>query len=306
VACASRCVVCACPEGVCRCRALSNPTKCRTLGLSRFVSVLVCDNSGKDLLGVAHLVEINNDSTFHDVLADLPSEVTNRELLEVKLREFESSPDSKSLTLRQVLLSKTLSEIDDVLEQHRKCRPGQPSKTFHQQPHLSTHKMLLRAWLLRDKQRIAETSSSQSSTCKLGSHLTRPTATSRWRCGDGLGNLVQASSAMRPRGFVESSSPSLYRFSGVSHQSLSQALNLTSARLAHLCFRRWRHSRIYMAFTHHESWSVYPLCEACAVQGFEGTSVRKTKAQSKRCARAKKRARPAPAAGYNRSVSASE
>jgi hypothetical protein len=76
--------------------------------MSRFVTVRVCDNSGKDLLGVAHLVEIDNDSTFHDVLADLPSEVTDRELIEIKLREFESSPDSESLTLRQGLLSKTL------------------------------------------------------------------------------------------------------------------------------------------------------------------------------------------------------
>jgi hypothetical protein len=38
--------------------------------MSRFVTVCVCDNSGKDLLGVAHLMEIVNDSTFHDVLAD--------------------------------------------------------------------------------------------------------------------------------------------------------------------------------------------------------------------------------------------
>jgi hypothetical protein len=45
-----------------------------------------------------------------------------------------------------------------------------------------------------------------------------------------------------------------------------------------------------------KSWSVYPLCEACAVPGFESTSVRQTKALSKRSARSKKRARPAPAA----------
>jgi hypothetical protein len=55
-----------------------------------------------------------------------------------------------------------------------------------------------------------------------------------------------------------------------------------------------------------KSWSVYPLCEACAVRGFEATSVGKTKAQSKRSARANKRAWPAPAARHNGSVSASE
>jgi hypothetical protein len=30
-----------------------------------------------------------------------------------------------------------------------------------------------------------------------------------------------------------------------------------------------------------ESWSVYSLCEACAVRGYETTFVRQTKAQSK-------------------------
>jgi hypothetical protein len=55
-----------------------------------------------------------------------------------------------------------------------------------------------------------------------------------------------------------------------------------------------------------KSWSVYPLCEACAAHIFKAISVCKTKAQSKRSARAKKRARPATAARYNRSVSASE
>jgi hypothetical protein len=45
-----------------------------------------------------------------------------------------------------------------------------------------------------------------------------------------------------------------------------------------------------------KSWIVYPLCEACAMQGVETTSVRQTKAQGKRSARSKKRAWPAPAA----------
>jgi hypothetical protein len=67
----------------------------------------VCNTSGKDLLRVAHLVQVDHDNTFHDVLVDLPSEVTDCELLAVKLREIESSPDSESLTLRQGLLSKT-------------------------------------------------------------------------------------------------------------------------------------------------------------------------------------------------------
>jgi hypothetical protein len=78
---------------------------------------------------VAHLVQVDHDSTFHDVLADLPSEVTDRDLLAVKLRQIASSPDSASLTLRQGLFSKTLSEIDDILELHRKCRPGHAALT---------------------------------------------------------------------------------------------------------------------------------------------------------------------------------
>jgi hypothetical protein len=73
---------------------------------------------------LAHLVQIDHDSTLYDVLADLPSEVTYRELLAVTLREIESSSDGKSLTLRQGLPRKTLSEIDDILGRHRKCRPG--------------------------------------------------------------------------------------------------------------------------------------------------------------------------------------
>jgi hypothetical protein len=91
----------------------------REFAMSRFVTVRVCDTSGKDLLRVAQLVQIYHHSTFHDVLVDLPSEVTDREPAAVHLREIESSPDSKSLTLRQGLLSKTLSEIDEILEQHR-------------------------------------------------------------------------------------------------------------------------------------------------------------------------------------------
>jgi hypothetical protein len=84
--------------------------------MGRFVTVRVCDTSGKDLLQLAHLLRVDHDSTFHDVLEDLPREVTDRELLAVKLREIESSPDSESLTLRQGLLSTTLSETDDILE----------------------------------------------------------------------------------------------------------------------------------------------------------------------------------------------
>jgi hypothetical protein len=96
--------------------------------MSRFVTVRVCDTSGKDLLRVAHLVQINH-TLFHDVLVDLPIEVTDRELVAVKLGEIESSPDSESLTLRQGLLSKTLSKNDKIHEEHRKCRLGHPVLT---------------------------------------------------------------------------------------------------------------------------------------------------------------------------------
>jgi hypothetical protein len=37
------------------------------LAKSRFVSVRVCDTSGKDLLRVAHLVQIKYGSAFHDI-----------------------------------------------------------------------------------------------------------------------------------------------------------------------------------------------------------------------------------------------
>lgn len=43
------------------------------------------------------------------------------------------------------------------------------------------------------------------------------------------------------------------------------------------------------------SWAVYPLCAACAAQGFEATSMLKAKLKSKRKVHEKKRARPAPA-----------
>jgi hypothetical protein len=60
--------------------------------------------------------------TFNDALLDLLSEVADGELLAVKLQERMS--DREFLTVRQDLLSKALSEIDDILEHHRKCRPG--------------------------------------------------------------------------------------------------------------------------------------------------------------------------------------
>jgi hypothetical protein len=57
----------------------------RELATSRFVTVRVCDTRSKYLLRGAHLVQIDHDKTFHDVLVDLPSDVTDGELLSVKL-----------------------------------------------------------------------------------------------------------------------------------------------------------------------------------------------------------------------------
>jgi hypothetical protein len=57
----------------------------REFARSRFVAVRVCDTSSKYMLRGAHLVQIDHDKTFHDVLVDLPSDVTDGELLSVNL-----------------------------------------------------------------------------------------------------------------------------------------------------------------------------------------------------------------------------
>jgi hypothetical protein len=449
------------------------------------------DNSGKDLLGVAHLVEIDNDSTFHDVLADLPSEVTDRELIEVKLREFEGSPDSESLTLRQGLLSKTLSEIDDILEQHRKCRPGHAALTVRtasiQRPSpaaasVNTHNAFARlasagqaayrrnqfvteqqvqAWFSSDtpkgnlalalRQRLeqlgagffsneAETfrrkfftklvqvlwcvtpklvTSFESDLSQAGTSASKAqsVAVLQAACGmlldDELGSEMSsdalpdasatadaepsADSSSHAREFAHGASADP-EDAGIADAANGAAATQSSRKHAHSCMLAMDRAKKCSlhgpgAFVYDEveaacesgqyscgavlmppghqldsevycnvaltcaapvettlygmsksaislplvqfnqglcsvcgveqvpgdalkqqgcsgntakSWSVYPLCEACAVQGIEATSVRKTKAKSKRSARAKKRARPAPAARYNRSVSASE
>jgi hypothetical protein len=53
--------------------------------MSQFVTVRVCDASGKDLLRRAHMVHIDHDKTFHGFLVHLPSEVIDVKLLAVKL-----------------------------------------------------------------------------------------------------------------------------------------------------------------------------------------------------------------------------
>ena len=64
-----------------------------------YLSVRVFDTSGKDLLQASELVDVQLDSSFHDVLADLPGDVASRELKSVQLREFESAPDAHSTNL---------------------------------------------------------------------------------------------------------------------------------------------------------------------------------------------------------------
>jgi hypothetical protein len=51
-------------------------------------------HGGKDLMRGAHLVQIDHDETFQDVLVDLPSEVTDGELLSVKLIAAKSTGSS--------------------------------------------------------------------------------------------------------------------------------------------------------------------------------------------------------------------
>jgi hypothetical protein len=66
--------------------------------MSWYVTVRGRDNSGKDLLRGAHLMQIGHDKTFHDVLLDVPSEVAEGELLAVKLQEFKRTPDRETST----------------------------------------------------------------------------------------------------------------------------------------------------------------------------------------------------------------
>jgi hypothetical protein len=54
--------------------------------MSRFVTVRVCDTGGEDLLRVALLKQIDHYNTLHDVLADLPGEIIDRELLRQRAR----------------------------------------------------------------------------------------------------------------------------------------------------------------------------------------------------------------------------
>jgi hypothetical protein len=88
------------------------------------LTVRVCDSSGKDLLQVTDLVDVPLESTFRDVLNDLPGDFADRTLLEVFVREYEGAPNLSSLKLRAGFLDKSLAEIDLILQQHRKPWPG--------------------------------------------------------------------------------------------------------------------------------------------------------------------------------------
>jgi hypothetical protein len=92
--------------------------------MSRFLTVRVCDSSGKDLLQVTVLVDVPLESTFRDVLNDLPGDFADRTLLEVFVREYEGAPDLPLLKPRAGFLDKSLAEIDLILQQHRKPWPG--------------------------------------------------------------------------------------------------------------------------------------------------------------------------------------
>jgi hypothetical protein len=91
--------------------------------MSRVLTVRVCDSSGKDLLQTTELVDVPLESTFRDVLSDLPGDFADRTLLEVFVREYKGEPDLSSLRLRAGFLEKSLAEIDLILQQHRKPWP---------------------------------------------------------------------------------------------------------------------------------------------------------------------------------------
>jgi hypothetical protein len=48
--------------------------------MSRVLSVRVCDSSGKDLLQTTNLVDVPLETTFRDVLIDLPGDFADRTL----------------------------------------------------------------------------------------------------------------------------------------------------------------------------------------------------------------------------------
>jgi hypothetical protein len=87
------------------------------------MTVWVCDSSGKNQLQAPDLVDVPLESTFRDVLNDLPGDFADRTLLEVFVREYEFAPDLSSLRLRAGFLEKSLAEIDLILQQHREPWP---------------------------------------------------------------------------------------------------------------------------------------------------------------------------------------
>jgi hypothetical protein len=78
----------------------------------------------KNLLQVTDLVDAPLESTFPDVLNDLPGAFADRTLLEVFVREYEGAPDLSSLKLHAGLLDKSLAEVYLILKQHHKPWPG--------------------------------------------------------------------------------------------------------------------------------------------------------------------------------------
>jgi hypothetical protein len=78
--------------------------------MSRVLTVRVCDSSGNDLLQATERVDVPLESTFRDVLNDLPGDFADRTLLEVFVREYEGAPDLSSLRLRAGFLEKSLAD----------------------------------------------------------------------------------------------------------------------------------------------------------------------------------------------------
>jgi hypothetical protein len=64
--------------------------------MSRVLTVRVYDSSGKDLLQATELVDLRLESTFRDVLSDLPDDFADLTLLKVFVREHEGAPDLSS------------------------------------------------------------------------------------------------------------------------------------------------------------------------------------------------------------------
>jgi hypothetical protein len=112
------------------------------------------DTSNKDLLDYVHLVYVKLYQTFRDVLADLPDGMADRVLLVVKLREFEITPDSQSLSRRQGCWTSHSQKLMEYCSINASAiQAMQVSQSACKQRHIQhpAHRMPLHAWLLQSK-----------------------------------------------------------------------------------------------------------------------------------------------------------